>query len=66
MVAIRWETWGRVPPLFSDGGDIIYYVTSSFFYVLYLERFQNKSDICHVLCEAFHQAKGVNLAEGGH
>jgi len=35
-------------------------------YVLYLERFQNKSDIYHVLCEElFIRRRGQNLAEGG-
>jgi len=37
-----------------------------FLYVLYLDRFQNKSDICHVLCEElFIRPGGQNLAEGG-
>jgi len=37
-----------------------------FLYVLYLERFQNKSDFCHVLCEElFTRRWGKNLAEGG-
>jgi len=36
-----------------------------FLYALYLERLQNKSDICHVLCEElFIRPKGKNLAEG--
>jgi len=68
MVAIRWGTRGRVPHFFSGGGDMIYHVTPSFFlYVLYLEKFQNKSDICHVLCEElFITPRGQNLAEGGN
>jgi len=47
---------------------MIYHVTPSFFlYVLYLEKFQNKSDICHVLCEElFITPRGQNLAEGGN
>jgi len=37
-----------------------------FLYDLYLERLQNKSDICHVLCEEFFiRPGGQNLAEGG-
>jgi len=37
-----------------------------FLYVLYLERFQNKSDICHVLCQELFIRRGEqNLAEGG-
>ena len=55
------------PHVFSDGGDMIYHVTPPFFlYVLYLEKFQNKSDICHVLCEElFIMPRGQNLDEGG-
>jgi len=58
---------GRVPLLFSDGGDIIYHDPHIFvLYVLYLKRFQNKSDICHVLCEElFIRPGGQNLAKGG-
>jgi len=34
---------------------------------LYFERFQNKSDICHVLCEElFIRPRRQNLAEGDH
>jgi len=37
-----------------------------FLYILYLERFLNKSDICHVLCEElFIRPREQNLAEGG-
>jgi len=37
-----------------------------FLYVLYLKRFQNSSDICHVLCEELLiRPRGQNLAKGG-
>ena len=43
---------GRVPPTFPDVREIICHVPPYFYLqVLYLERFQNKSDVCHVLCE---------------
>jgi len=56
-----------VSPTFLDGGDKIYHVRHHFFvHILYLERFQNKSGMCHVLCEElFIWSGGQNLAEGG-
>jgi len=52
MGAIWWGTRGTYPPTFSGGGDIICDVPPTFsLQVLYLEKFQKQSDVCHVLCE---------------
>jgi len=47
--------------------DIIYHLPPHIFlHVFYLERFQNKSDICHILCEELFIRPGAqNLAESG-
>jgi len=68
MVAIRWGTRGTCPPtFFRRWGYNIPCHPNFFLYVLYLKRFQNKSDICHVLCEElFIRPRGKNLAEGDH
>jgi len=43
---------GRVPPTFSDGGDILCHVPHFFLFKFCVWRgFENKNDVCHVLCE---------------
>jgi len=45
--------WGHVaPPLFSDGGEIIFHVSHIFIFRYCIWRgSKDRSDVCHVLCE---------------
>jgi len=50
---------GRVPPTFSDGGDIICHDPPLFLFRFYIWRgFKNKSDVCHFLSEELFMLYG--------
>jgi len=54
MGAIWWGTRGTCPPAFSVGGDIICHVPPLFLFRFCIWRSsKNKSDVGHVLREAF-------------